>query len=109
MKKISLHLQQKKTKIKSTIFNYEKILYFYIGLSLISFNSIANESNCYSIQNQDSKNYCLATVKRQESYCYSIHEQDSKNLCLAQVKNQKSYCYSIRSQDIKNQCLAIVK
>ena len=62
-----------------------------IGLSLLSSNVMANESNCYSIQNQDSKNYCLATVKRQESYCYSIHEQDSKNLCLAQVKNQKSY------------------
>lgn len=76
---------------------------------LISSNGTANESNCYSIQNQDSKNYCLATVKQQESYCYSIREQDSKNLCLAQVKNQKSYCYSIRSQDIKNQCLAIVR
>ena len=85
------------------------IFLFTIGLGLISLDLMANESNCYSIQNQDSKNYCLATAKRQESYCYSIQEQDSKNLCLAQVKNQKSYCYSIRSQDIKNQCLAIVR
>ena len=80
-----------------------------IVFTLISSNGTANESNCYSIQNQDSKNYCLATVRRQESYCYSIQEQDSKNVCLAQVINKKSYCYSIRSQDIKNQCLAIVR
>ena len=69
----------------------------------------ANESHCYSIQNSDTKNSCLALAKHQESYCYSIHESDAKNLCLAQIKNQKSYCYSIKSSDSKNQCLALVK
>ena len=69
----------------------------------------ASESHCYSIQNADTKNSCLALAKQQESYCYSIHESDAKNLCLAQIKNQKSYCYSIKSSDIKNQCLALVK
>ena len=69
----------------------------------------ADSSNCYSIQNQDQKNYCLAMSKNQDSYCYSIKEGDSKNLCLAQVKNQKSYCYSIRSNDTKNQCLGFVR
>ncbi len=69
----------------------------------------ANESHCYSNQNADTKNSCLALAKHQESYCYSIHESDAKNLCLAQIKNQKSYCYSIKSSDTKNQCLALVK
>ena len=62
-----------------------------------------------TVKNSDSKNQCLAFVKKQDSYCYSIREADSKNLCLAQVKNQKSYCYSIKSSDSKNQCLALVK
>ena len=78
------------TKIKTNAILNGLVIFFSLGLT--SLNLMANESNCYSIQNQDSKNYCLATVKRQESYCYSIREQDSKNLCLAQVKNQKSYC-----------------
>ena len=69
----------------------------------------ANDSHCYSIQNSDTKNSCLALAKHQESYCYSIHESDAKNLCLAQIKNQKSYCYSIKSNDTKNQCLALVR
>lgn len=69
----------------------------------------ANESHCFSIQNADTKNTCLASAKNQESYCYSIRESDAKNLCLAQIKNQKSYCYSIKSNDTKNQCLALVK
>jgi hypothetical protein len=69
----------------------------------------ANESNCYSIQNADTKNSCLAIAKNQESYCYSIRESDARNLCLAQIKNQKSYCYSIKSNDTKNQCFAMVK
>ena len=69
----------------------------------------ANESHCYSIQNTDTKNSCLALAKHQDSYCYSIRESDAKNLCLAQIKNQKSYCYSIKSSDTKNQCLALVK
>ena len=78
-------------------------------LLLVTPRAQANESHCYSIQNADTKNACLATVKRQASYCYSIQEANSKNLCLAQVNNQKSYCYSISSQDMKNQCLALVK
>lgn len=69
----------------------------------------ANPSNCYSIQNSDQKNYCLALAKNQKSYCYSIQENEKKNLCLAQSSNQRSYCYSIRSNDTKNQCLSIVR
>jgi len=71
--------------------------------------SFANSSNCYSIQNTDQKNYCLAIANNQKSYCYSIQDNDRKNFCLAQLNNQKSYCYSIRSNDAKNQCLAQVR
>ena len=69
----------------------------------------ANESHCYSIQDSDRKNICLAMAKRQESYCYSVRDSDDKNVCLAQVKQQRSYCYSVRSNDLKNQCLAMVR
>ncbi len=82
-----------------------------IILTLILFAQQANAdaAHCYSIQNQDQKNFCLATAKNEKSYCYSIHEADSKNMCLAVVSNQKSYCYSIRSNDDKNQCLGVVR
>jgi hypothetical protein len=86
-----------------------KKLPFSLVFILFGSQAFANSSHCYSIQNQDLKNFCLATAGGQKSYCYSIGESDTKNLCLAQVGSQKSYCYSIRSQDVKNQCLAIVK
>ncbi len=79
-----------------------------VGLMLLGLASIAY-ANCYSINNPDSKNYCLAQTKQQPSYCYSIYEQDTKNDCLAQIKKQRSYCYSIRNQDLKNRCLALVQ
>ncbi len=82
---------------------------FALILLMMNQSVFANASNCYSIQNQDNKNYCLATAKNEKSYCYSIRENDTKNMCLAQVSNQKSYCYSIRSSDLKNQCLGMVK
>lgn len=69
----------------------------------------ADYAHCYSIQNQDQKNFCLATAKNEKSYCYSIHEADNKNMCLALVSNQKNYCYSIRTNDYKNQCLGVVR
>lgn len=69
----------------------------------------ASDSHCYSIQNADTKNSCLAFAKRQDSYCYSVQESDSKNRCLALVKNQDSYCYSVQNSDMKNHCLALVK
>ena len=88
---------------------FDVLIALAVVLLLVTPRAHANESHCYSIQNADTKNACLATVKRQASYCYSIQAANSKNLCLAQVNNQKSYCYSISSQDMKNQCLALVK
>lgn len=68
--------------------------------------SFAN-SNCYSIQNRDQQNYCLAISKSNKSNCYSIQNRDLQNFCLAQVGGNKSNCYSIENRDYQNQCLAM--
>jgi hypothetical protein len=78
-------------------------------LMLLATVAHAQASHCYSIKNQNRKNYCLAQVKEERSYCYSIKEQDLKNFCLAEVSGQRSYCYSIRSLDNRSQCLAKTK
>jgi hypothetical protein len=62
--------------------------------------------NCYQIQNQDAKYFCLATAKNDNNYCYQISKQDDKYMCLAVTKRDKSYCYQISHQDDKNLCLA---
>ena len=61
--------------------------------------------SCYQINDADSKNYCLATAKKEKSYCYPINNADRKNMCLAIAGREKSYCYQIRNTDAKNQCL----
>ena len=77
-----------------------------ITLGLITTTLVnAAGDQCYSINNQDSKNHCLATAKNDANYCYSISNQDKKNMCLAVVKRDKNYCYSISNQDQKNMCL----
>ena len=106
VKKVDLSVIQQNIKIFSFFY---VLIAIGVALLLNTQKVHANESHCYSIQNADTKNSCLALAKHQESYCYSIRESDAKNLCLAQIKNQKSYCYSIKSNDTKNQCLALVK
>ena len=106
VKKVDASVIQQNIKIFSFFY---VLIAIAIALLLTTPKFHANESHCYSIQNYDSKNSCLAPAKHQDSYCYSIRESDAKNLCLAQIKNQKSYCYSIKASDTKNQCLALVK
>ncbi len=67
----------------------------------------ANASQCYQIQNQDRKNFCLAQANGQASYCYQIQDRDVKNVCLAPTQGQQSYCYQIQDRDLKNQCLSL--
>ena len=69
----------------------------------------ANTPACFSINDPDRKNVCLAMSSRQNSYCFSVKEADTKNMCLANVMKEKSYCYSIKLHDMKQQCLAQVK
>jgi hypothetical protein len=106
VKKVDASVIQQNIKIFSFFY---VLIAIGVALLLTTPKVHANESNCYSIQNADTKNSCLAIAKNQESYCYSIRESDAKNLCLAQIKKQKSYCYSIKSSDTKNQCFAMVK
>lgn len=51
------------------------------------FFSVDTYANCYSISDQDKRNFCLAKTKQQSSYCYSIRNNDNKNECLALLKN----------------------
>jgi hypothetical protein len=69
----------------------------------------ASETDCYSIKDQDRKNLCLATSKRQVPYCYAIKNADSKNMCLARVDLKKSHCYSIKDKDSQKECLAMFR
>ena len=69
----------------------------------------ASETDCYSIKDQDRKNLCLATSKRQVSYCYAIKNADSKNMCLARVDLKKSNCHSIKDKDSQKECLAMFR
>lgn len=78
-------------------------------LILLSYNSYADSASCYSIQNQNRKNFCLAQAKNEKSYCYSIQESNTKNMCLALTSKQKSYCFSINASDQKNECLGMLK
>ena len=82
------------------------MMYFFALISfLLASLAHAAGDNCYQIQNQDAKNFCLATAKNDNSYCYQISKQDEKNMCLAVTKRDKSYCYQISKQDEKNLCL----
>ena len=80
---------------------------FAIGAIYLSLTTLTHAAgdNCYQIQNQDAKNFCLATAKNDNNYCYQISKQDDKNICLAVTKRDKSYCYQISKQDEKNLCL----
>ena len=69
----------------------------------------ASETDCYSIKDQDRRNLCLATSKRQVPYCYAIKNADSKLMCLARVDLKKSNCHSIKGKDSQKECLAMFR
>ena len=85
------------------------ILFALVSISLKCGLAQASEMDCYSIKDQDRKNLCLATSKRQVSYCYAIKNADSKNMCLARVDLKKSHCYSIKDKDSQKECLAMFR
>ncbi|MFK5894103.1 MAG: hypothetical protein QM504_12850 [Pseudomonadota bacterium] len=72
-------------------------------------NSGGNVGRCYSINNEDIQNSCIAIVKREVSMCYSIKNNNTRNNCIAIVKHEESMCYSINNEDMQNSCIAIVK
>lgn len=64
---------------------------------------------CYSIQDSDQRNYCIAQAKRDSGACYSIRDADQKNYCLATIRKDSGQCYSIRDQNLRNQCRALTQ
>lgn len=46
----------------------------------------ADSSACYSIQDADSRNYCIAKARGQSSACYSIQDSSLRSMCLAEVR-----------------------
>lgn len=89
----------------------QKLLLLSFGILVLLWSAerhaSASASQCYQIQNQDRKNFCLAQANGQASYCYQIQDRDVKNVCLAQTQGQQSYCYQIQDRDLKNQCLSL--
>lgn len=41
---------------------------------------------CYSINDQDVRNYCRAKVRKDSSICYAIQRQDMRSMCLAETR-----------------------
>jgi hypothetical protein len=75
VKKVDLSVIQQNIKIFSFFY---VLIAIGVALLLTTPKVHANVSNCYSIQNSDAKNSCLALAKHQDSYCYSIRESDAK-------------------------------
>ena len=52
-------------------------------------------SECFSIQNADQRNACLASAKRDKSYCYKIRDADLREGCLASIQGETYGCFKI--------------
>jgi len=57
-----------------------KAISFFMAIFFLTSMGLAQAAgdNCYQIQNQDAKNFCLATAKNDGNYCYQISKQDEK-------------------------------
>ena len=51
--------------------------------SFWALNTLAASSSCYSITNNDQRNFCLAQSKNSASYCYAISNSNNRNMCLS--------------------------
>lgn len=55
-----------------------------IAVSTILFVVLATTTgynSCYTIQDRDTRSYCLAKARRLPSYCNQIQDRDSRALC----------------------------
>lgn len=43
------------------------------------------DNSCYTIQDRDTRSYCLAKARKLPSYCNQIHDRDSRALCKTEV------------------------
>ncbi len=71
--------------------------------------SAADSIHCYSIQDSDRRNECLALAQNNSTACYGIKNSDRRNYCLARSKKSSLQCYSINDADLRSLCLAETK
>lgn len=79
-----------------------------------SFSQISRSTNltgdqkCLSYSDEDSRNRCMALLKRGspvgDSYCRKLSNPDSVNACLATTNRQPAYCSSINSPKFRESC-----
>jgi hypothetical protein len=83
---------------------------FIAGVLMVSglVNAAPDASRCYSIQDADRRNICLAQTRGESSRCYSVRHDDQRHSCLAVTSQERSRCYSIREGDARAMCLAVV-
>lgn len=48
----------------------------------------ANAGACYTIDNADARNYCLAKARKEPSMCYTIQSSSIRSQCLAEVRKK---------------------
>lgn len=58
-----------------------------LGTVLFVKGAAANQSSsCYSIQDADARQYCLAKARREPAQCYAVQRADMRSQCLAEVR-----------------------
>jgi hypothetical protein len=75
----------------------------------VAWMPVAMGSECFSIQDADPRNACLASAKNDKTYCFKIQDPDARAACLGETKSDQSYCFKIEGADERNVCLAEVK
>lgn len=64
----------------------KQIIFAVTSFFLVSKVYAGDPGACYSIQNSDSRNYCLAKAHNDSSRCYSIQSSEKRSECLAELK-----------------------
>ena len=62
-------------------------------------------SECFSIQDADQRNACLASAKKDKSYCFKIQDAELREGCLAPLKGETYGCFKIQDPDSRAACL----
>lgn len=66
-------------------------------------------SECFSIQDSDLRNSCLASTKKDKSYCFKIRDADMREGCLAPLQGETYGCFKIQVADTRAACLGETK
>jgi hypothetical protein len=66
-------------------------------------------SECFSIQDADQRNACLASAKNDKSYCFKIKSEDLREGCLAPLQGETYGCFKIQDPDARAACLGETK